>query len=488
MPDPVPKERAPLTFTFRNIGPIEKAELELGDLTIIAGRNNTGKTYLVYTLYGFLKTWKEWLESPPGPRPSRAHSSSTPRASGQYPTFEQISEQVAENGHAEFSVDSAILRRERTAAMNTLTRRFSEGGLADVFSSSSEEFKGASIGVKLDGAFPSVAKPGEAPAEREDKPSIRYDGTSIFAFDTSPRNRRTNELWQRLHRGRLWRRYLRFLFQDLLSEPFVLSAERFGISLFYRELDFQKSQLVNLLQKYKDRGKNPEFPFDLMEETVSRYALPIKDNIDYTRSIPDLRKQKGQMYDGGFFNDIKKLMNGYYVASSDAIEFRSVARGHRRFAIPLHLASSSARGLSDLYFFLRHVARRNHLLIIDEPESHLDTSNQILLARLLARLIQAGLKVMLTTHSDYLIKELNNLIMLRHSFRNKSRVMRKLKYSRDDYIVPERIRAYVAANGSITRCEIDKFGIDMPNFDQTINEINDVANELAIRVSEDPTD
>ena len=29
--------------------------MELGDLTIIAGRNNTGKTYLAYTLYGFLK-------------------------------------------------------------------------------------------------------------------------------------------------------------------------------------------------------------------------------------------------------------------------------------------------------------------------------------------------------------------------------------------------------------------------------------------------
>ncbi|MYD87735.1 MAG: hypothetical protein F4Y14_17055 [Acidobacteria bacterium] len=94
----------------------------------------------------------------------------------------------------------------------------------------------------------------------------------------------------------------------------------------------------------------------------------------------------------------------------------------------------------------------------------------------------------MTTHSDYLIKELNNLIMLSRSFRNKSKVTRKLKYARDDYIVPERIRAYVAANGGIAKCEIDKLGIDMPNFDETINEINDVANELAIRVSEDSTD
>ena len=43
---------------FENVGPIKKAELELGDLTIIAGQNNTGKTYLAHTLYNFLNFWK----------------------------------------------------------------------------------------------------------------------------------------------------------------------------------------------------------------------------------------------------------------------------------------------------------------------------------------------------------------------------------------------------------------------------------------------
>ncbi|MDM8517001.1 AAA family ATPase [Desulfobacterales bacterium HSG16] len=43
---------------FKNIGPISKAEFDLKDLTIIAGANNTGKTYLAYTLYGFLKSLK----------------------------------------------------------------------------------------------------------------------------------------------------------------------------------------------------------------------------------------------------------------------------------------------------------------------------------------------------------------------------------------------------------------------------------------------
>ena len=371
-------------------------------------------------------------------------------------------------------MEPGALNRERKDAINALTRRFSEGGLAGVLSSPPEKFENASIGIKL-GA--------KAFKEPQDSLSIRYDGTNLYVIGDQPGNKPSHPVTLR---RRIWNHYLRFLLPELPSNPFVLSAERFGISLFYRELDFKKSQLVDLLQKYGDReSKDPDFPFHLIDETVSRYALPIKDNIDYTRSIPDLRKQRSEVYDEGFFNDIRKLMNGYYAASSDTIEFRSAARDDRRFAIPLHLASSSARGLSDLYFFLRHVARKNHLIIIDEPESHLDTANQILLARLLARLVQAGLKVLLTTHSDYLIKELNNLIMLSCSFDNKTKVIKKLKYANHDGIAPDRVRAYIAADNSIAKCEIDKFGIDMPNFDATINNINDVANELASRLVEE---
>ena len=147
-------------------------------------------------------------------------------------------------------------------------------------------------------------------------------------------------------------------------------------------------------------------------------------------------------------------MGGDYSTSKDEVVFRSAARGPRRFTIPLHLASSSARGLSDLYFFLRHAARKDQLLVIDEPENHLDTANQILLARLLARVVNAGVKVLLTTHSDYLIKEINNLIMLGHSFRNKAKVIKRLKYGEDDHLGPDRIRAYIAKknNKSVVRC------------------------------------
>ena len=266
----------------------------------------------------------------------------------------------------------------------------------------------------------------------------------------------------------------------------MLSAERFGISLFYKELDFTKNQLVDMLQKLAaTEDRDSLSPFLLIDKTTSRYALPIKDNIDYTRDIPNIRNQKSSLYQGKYFDDIKEMMGAYYKASDEDIVFVSKARGARRFEIPLHLASSSARGLSDLYFFLRHVAHDKHLLIIDEPESHLDTSNQVLLARLLARLVHGGLKILMTTHSDYLVKEINNLVMLSNDFDDKEVVLGKLGYSPHDFLTPDSVRAYMANGSGLVRCSVDRFGIDMPVFDSTIDSINHASNEIASRLPEE---
>ena len=451
----------PVTFRFKNIGPIKKAKMELGDLTIIAGRNNTGKTYLAYTLYGFLKTWREWVASVS-------------------PDFDHLVKTVIKMGHAKQPIDQESLNQEREAMIQRLAKDFSEKVLSDVFSSSEATFEGASLEIVLNDAFPVAGQ-----LKKEGNFSIAYDGSNIvieqegfLENDTSFSTfSRTMSIIHKLYMS---------LLSPNFPHPFILSAERFGISLFYKELDFTKNQLVDILQKMGDTENRNRFSsFLIIDEITSRYALPIKDNINYTRSIGDFRTQKSEIYEDKLFNDIKDMMEGYYTSSGDVIEFRSKARGKRRFNIPLHIASSSVRGLSDLYFYLRHVAQNNHLLIIDEPESHLDTTNQILLARLLARFIQAGLKVLITTHSDYLIKEINNLIMLSKSFDHKKEVIKKLGYGENDFIEPDAIRAYVAEGDGLSKCGMDEFGIDMPVFDETIDKINRISNELATRLAAD---
>lgn len=469
------RRRKPVTFRFRNIGPVKKAELELGELTVIAGRNNTGKTYITYTLYGFLTKWTDfwrWFVLPDDEWPD-----------AEFPNWKRLGRELAESGFHTFPLDEKELGRQRKRLNQLLTQGFSEQSLPDVFSSRSGAFEESSFEIVCDDAERGHPRPYKSRVVKGRSVSIKYDGTEVVVAVDEEKE----QLPHRALAGYVAFHYVLFLLDNLLPHPFILTAERFGISLFYRELDFTKNEVVNLLRKgIDDKKRNKVSPELLFERGLSRYALPIKDNIDYTRSIPDRRSRKSELYEHKLFNDIKDMMDGYYSTSSDEIRFISKARGKgRSFNIPLYLASSSARSLSDFYFFLRHVASSNHLLIIDEPESHLDTANQIQLARLLARFVRVGLKVLITTHSDYIIKEINNLVMLSRPFADKNAVAKRLKYGPDDALDPEVIRAYVAENNGLTPCEVDSFGIDMPVFDTTIDQINRVSNELASRLAED---
>ena len=466
----------PVTFRIQNIGPVKDAKLELGDLTIIAGRNNTGKTYIVYTLYGFLKMWSgfpPWLvtEDP----------NKLPKESG-FPNWNQVGRQLAEGGHVTFALDKIMLDRQRRWVIPILTQAFSDQALSEAFSSQQSAFQNASIEIACSGEMPNPPRSAKIKAARgHPSYSFSYDGNDVtVTVDEIPPQFPTDVLSDQLAYY-----YTGFLLEGLFPDPFILSAERFGISLFYKELDFTKNQLVDLLQKMgDDKNRDRVSPYFIIDRATSRYALPIKDNIDYTRSIPERRGDKSEIQRDKLFNNIKDMMDGYYQASGDALRFRSKARAKERsFNIPLYLASSSARGLSDLYFFLQHAAKLGQLLIIDEPESHLDTANQILLARLLARFVHAGLKVLITTHSDYIVKEVNNLVMLSRPFPGKAAVAKRLGYGASEWISPDSIRGYVTQDGALTRCTVDSLGINMPVFDETIDEINKVANELSAYVS-----
>ena len=446
---------------FRRLGPIRKAELELGDLTIVAGRNNTGKTYLAYTLYGFLKMWEEIAQRQSGGR-ARVE-------------IEDLIKKAVVEGQARGQIERDALVQERETLIQAVSAEFSTQALVDVFSSSGDVFERATIDIELDSDFPEDQS-FEITLPTGGGLSISIDGSEIAVVCTTAVARSISD-------SQASAICLRFLLPELSLDPFLLSSERFGISLFYKELDFTKSRVMDLIQQVgRAQAKTVTLPYRLIDNISSRYSLPIKDNIDFARRISFLQKDKSEIFESKLSDEIKEMMAGYYSSSGDDIRFRSKSRKDHSFNIPLHQASSSARGLSDLYFFLRHLAHRNHLLIIDEPESHLDTANQIQLARLLARLAKAGVKVLVTTHSDYLIKEINNLLMLSRSFESKSKLIKTLKYKNDDFLEPDSVRAYVAEKNSLNPCVIDQFGIDMPVFDRTIHDINRAANELASKL------
>ena len=467
-----------MIFRFRNLGPVEAADLELGRLTVIAGRNNTGKTYLAYTLCGLLQERAVWSGNG-GVSETLATLADEPRHGEADPLdFDRIAESLATDGYAVRRVDRATLSNERALLARNIAADDSRSLVRRVLSAGGNGFDDARLSVEWADAFPESVAPLTVRSGGAGTVSVEFDGAhAAFRADFPNGRPRTH------HRSGAEAAYLNLLLSSL-PIPVALTAERFGISLFHRELDYAKNRLLQSLQQMDRRsGETGDAAFRLIERATSRYATPIQDNLDYTRSLPDIENEVSDFGEWRLCDGIGDMMDGEYRISNGEVRFVSRRSGNGRFDIPLRQASSAARGLADLYFYLGHAARREHLLIVDEPESHLDTENQVRLAHLLAKIARSGIRVLITTHSDYIVKEINNLLMLGRL--NLSRTARrKVGYREDIGLDGEDVRAYVAEAGGLRKCRSDPYGLDFPVFDTTIDSINERSADLTERVME----
>ncbi len=445
--------------TFEHLGLIKHATLDLNDLTIIAGANNTGKTYITYTLYGFLKLWNDFVE--------RFVKS---------PETQNIVKELIEKGMVK--VPNTLLLQSFDETINTIAGAYSLG-IPDIFSTKEGQFDQACIQVTT-----------EKPVTESLNTTILYkigDAHEVNAFlkdnflyisligkDKKVASFIVEDIVNKIIGN--------FFYQGCFPHPFLATAERLGISLFYKELDETKNAIVEELQKWgqRDGGKKAFDPIAFMDRVSSRYAAPIKDNITFTRAAVDFGKKNKFVNSVLLVNRLKEIIGGDFKNVDNEIRFFSTSKKNGKFDIPLHLASSSVRGLCDVYFFLKYIARPGMILMIDEPESYLSPANQIALARLLALCVNNGLKVFITTHSDYIIKEFNNLIMLGRDFIGKDDFLKEQAhtYSEHDFLKPESVNAYVCQGGTLEKCPVDTKGMDILFFDDTIDSINRISDQL----------
>ena len=80
--------------------------------------------------------------------------------------------------------------------------------------------------------------------------------------------------------------------------------------------------------------------------------------------------------------------------------------------LPLMNTSSMVSELAPVVLYLRHVVRTGDVLIIEEPESHLHPAMQVAFTRYLATVVKAGVRVVVTTHSEWVLEALANLVRL----------------------------------------------------------------------------
>ena len=202
---------------------------------------------------------------------------------------------------------------------------------------------------------------------------------------------------------------------------------------------------------------------------------PVRDNINFIRDIQQKTKlesmfKKDKERYKNILNLLGNIVGGKYKATDYGILFQP--KGSKKF-FNIEVASSSARSLLMLYFYILHQAQKGDILMIDDPELNLHPKNQILLARLFALLANAEIKIFITTHSDYIVRELSNCIMLSNLTDQAIQKLKNRGYCKEYKLNSDKIKAYVAKNikGKNTLEKVNitqKQGIFMETFDEAI--------------------
>ncbi len=135
------------------------------------------------------------------------------------------------------------------------------------------------------------------------------------------------------------------------------------------------------------------------------------------------------------FYDFKKVLNAPLqrpenvnpdiVECSEAVNEGSLNRVDGKImysthgvVMPLTAAASSVKELAPLTLFVNRYSTKGVSFLFEEPEAHLHPNRQMKVADMISCMINDGAHMQITTHSDYLIKRLNNLIGI-HSLKDK---------------------------------------------------------------------
>jgi len=456
-----------MKIAFQNLGALLQGEFELGKFTIICGKNNTGKTYATYALFGFLSFWRETF-------PIKIP--------------EKYVEELLTDGTTELNIQEFVKNARKIIHQGCKDyTKF----LPTVFASPEKNFSESTFEVLIDKKdirpiskfFRQIGSAKEqffSIEKKEDQNTI-----TVSLLVEKDKLRISREMIVRAAGDAI----KDIIFGELFYNPFIASAERTGAAIFRNELNLARKRLLEELSALNKEVN----PFELLTKVYSDYALPVKNNVDFTRQLEDVSRKDSFItkQHPEILTDFYDIIGGKYTVTKDD-ELYFVPKG-KRIKLSMDESSSAVRSLLDIGFYLRHVAKPGDLLMVDEPELNLHPENQRRIVRLFARLVNIGIHIFITTHSDYIIKELNTLIMLNQDKPHLKDIAKKEKYHLSELISADSVKVYIAELAliklegkkkrsrcqTLTKGDIDpELGIEAKSFDTTIDEMNRIQEEI----------
>ena len=459
-----------LKVRLKNLGILKHAEFLLGDLTVICGKNNTGKTYATYALYGFLDSWRGLIDF--GVRDT------------------QIQHLLTDGG---LNIELAQYVEKADRLLARACNRYTNQLARLVFATTEDRFRNSEFHVetgKIDIRDTEFKREMGIIPERPLTYS-KKKGSEEVTVALTVEGDREREIDPFFARSAINFIIGYAVFYDSFPKPFISSAERTGAAIFRRELDFARNAL---LEKMSQEGKTID-PLILLSESYQRYPSPIKANVDFIRDLEDVGKRQSFIAKEHpeVLADFADIIGGEYtIAQDDQLYYTPKGT---RLKLTMIESSGAVRALLDIGFYLRHDVQKGDLLMVDEPELNLHPENQRRIARLFARLVNLGVKVFITTHSDYIIKELNTLIMLKRKTPHLKEIAKENGYDQDtESINANQVKVYTAKEDflplqegqkrrrkgyTLVEADVDReLGIKAPSFDDTINEMNRIQRDI----------
>ena len=497
-----------LELEVADFGPIVKAKIDLRPLTVFIGPSNTGKSYLAILIYALhrhfsggtglnrtrhfwgyrkfrdrhaqllpatmdaLSRWAE-LTSADGP-------SNTGRMVLPGPIADEIRLEFAARGDALgneivrcFGIDEhrALVRKgKRDGARVVLRRRpnnteLFEHGLmikANRAEFSTTTAKGTPLQID--------ARDADASIER----FHRMVTDLIAAVD---RAEHTQELRALRLIGTLAGFALPHLVGPLHRPAFYLPADRTGVMHAHRVV------VSSLIESASMTGLRPGARTPMLSGVLADF---LEQLIELDQ--PSYRRRRRSRRDLGTQIETAILDGSVRVDRSEAIGYPHFTYRPTGWKdnLPLMNASSMVSELAPVVLYLRHMVNPGNVLIVEEPESHLHPAMQVEFTRQLARLIHSNIRVIITTHSEWLLEELANIV--RRSKISKAR--RKEIVGGEAALRPDQVGAWLfqpkrRPRGSVvTEIGLDDSGLYPSGFDEVAVALHNNWAEISSRIGD----
>ena len=420
-----------------DFGPIASGKIELRPLTIFVGPSNAGKTYLAVLIYSlhkaisglskyaifnneyisldhlliryFLEQMENTTRKPKGPLQRELEEIASKLEDLDRPfTFEDLPKEVQRSALSFFEdrdylADDLKRELERCFDVESLSELVRVGAKRErlQIGITAGELETPLWSFKFSFSEKSLSIAGSIENMSLDEPDKREPelGTQIRSFMHSLLEEKPPPRMYRMFAG---------LAKESGEEAYYFPAARSGIMQSHRVI------ASSLMGRATRAGleKLPELPtfsgvlVDFMQRLILYSERGLRWRVQSRRKRSKIVARLAEIMEEETLEGRIRLTRP---AAAGYPEFR-YHPGNSKKGIGLSRASSMVTELAPIVQLLKSGIVAGDTLIVEEPEAHLHPAAQTELARLLGRLVNCGVRVIVTTHSDWLLKAIGNLM------------------------------------------------------------------------------